>query len=90
MHDPPYLFEAFLFQPVDDLGSSARVSDSAVLLRLLKKTPEPWEDLLADAGTHGRNVQASQKSRGHLEAAAAAPRSFHQRVLQAHHPTSSG
>ncbi|XP_029687968.1 dynein axonemal assembly factor 4 isoform X2 [Takifugu rubripes] len=50
VHHPPYLFEAFLLQPIDDVGSSARVTDSAVFLRLLKRTPEPWEGLLTHAG----------------------------------------
>ncbi|XP_056908742.1 dynein assembly factor 4, axonemal isoform X3 [Takifugu flavidus] len=50
VHHPPYLFEAFLLQPIDDVGSSARVTDSAVFLRLLKRAPEPWEGLLTDAG----------------------------------------
>lgn len=51
VHSPPYLFEAFLFRPVDDVASSARVTDTAVVLRLLKRTSEPWEALLTDAGT---------------------------------------
>lgn len=61
VHYPPYLFEAFLFQPVDDVGSSARVTDTAVFLCLLKKTPEPWKDLITDAGRDVNNVQVSFK-----------------------------
>lgn len=66
VHYPPYLFEGFLGQPVEEVGSSARVSDAAVLLRLLKKTREPWEDLLADAGTRPETSRlASEMARRH-------------------------
>lgn len=56
VHSPPYLLEAFLFQPIDDVSSSARVTDAAVFLRLQKKTSEPWKDLLTDAGLYAKNA----------------------------------
>lgn len=81
VHYPPYLFEAFLFQPIVDVGSSARVTDTAVFLRLQKKTSEPWKDLLTDAGIYVKNATmfrlALKKSCGHFKAVADAARTFH-------------
>lgn len=50
VHSPPYLFEAFLFQPVDEAASTARVTDTCVFISLPKKTSSLWKDLLSDAG----------------------------------------
>lgn len=52
VHHPPYLFEAFLVQPIDDEGSTARLSDRSVLISLPKKTPGLWKDLLTEAGMY--------------------------------------
>lgn len=52
VHYPPYLFEAFLFQPVDDAASTARVTDTCVFISLPKKASSLWKDLLSDAGMH--------------------------------------
>ncbi|XP_034540739.1 dynein assembly factor 4, axonemal [Notolabrus celidotus] len=48
VHYPPYLFEAFLFEPVDDASSTARVGNGAAVISLPKKTPKLWEHLMID------------------------------------------
>lgn len=52
VHHPPYLFEAFLFQPVDDAASTARVTHTCVSISLSKKTSGLWKGLVSAAGTH--------------------------------------
>lgn len=52
VHHPPYLFEAFLVQPVDEAASTARVTDAGVVISLAKKTCGLWKDLLSAAGLH--------------------------------------
>ncbi|XP_060892351.1 dynein assembly factor 4, axonemal isoform X1 [Labrus mixtus] len=46
VHYPPYLFEAFLFEPVDDARSTARVGDGAALISVQKKTNKLWDHLM--------------------------------------------
>lgn len=50
VHQPPYLFEAFLFQPVDEAAGTARLADTRVVISLPKKTLGLWTRLRADAG----------------------------------------
>ncbi|XP_068579620.1 dynein axonemal assembly factor 4 [Cebidichthys violaceus] len=45
VHYPPYLFEAFLFEPVDDDRSTAKVGDGVALFSLPKRTDKVWESL---------------------------------------------
>uniref|UniRef100_A0A8C6UJL3 Dynein axonemal assembly factor 4 n=1 Tax=Neogobius melanostomus TaxID=47308 RepID=A0A8C6UJL3_9GOBI len=45
VHFPPYLFEAFLAQPVDEDRSIAKVGNGAALITLLKKTEQLWDQL---------------------------------------------
>ncbi|XP_072291209.1 dynein axonemal assembly factor 4-like [Eucyclogobius newberryi] len=46
VHFPPYLFEAFLAQPVDEDKSTAKVGNGAALITLPKKTEEIWDQLM--------------------------------------------
>ncbi|KAI3371807.1 hypothetical protein L3Q82_024373 [Scortum barcoo] len=46
VHYPPYLFEAFLFEPVDDARSTAKVGNGVVVVRLPKRTNKVWEHLM--------------------------------------------
>ncbi|XP_029010287.1 dynein assembly factor 4, axonemal [Betta splendens] len=46
VHFPPYLFEAFLFEPVDDQRSTAKVGNGAVVFSLPKRTNNVWEHLM--------------------------------------------
>uniref|UniRef100_A0A3B5AAG7 Dynein axonemal assembly factor 4 n=1 Tax=Stegastes partitus TaxID=144197 RepID=A0A3B5AAG7_9TELE len=39
---PPYLFESFLFEPVDEDRSSAKVGNGVALISLPKKTNKHW------------------------------------------------
>ncbi|KAK9517301.1 hypothetical protein VZT92_025184 [Zoarces viviparus] len=46
VHYPPYLFEAFLFEPVDDDRSTAKVGGGVAVFSLLKRTNKVWEHLM--------------------------------------------
>lgn len=46
VHFPPYLFEAFLFEPVDDDRSTAKVGNGVVVISLPKRTNKVWEHLM--------------------------------------------
>uniref|UniRef100_A0A3P9Q5V5 Dynein axonemal assembly factor 4 n=1 Tax=Poecilia reticulata TaxID=8081 RepID=A0A3P9Q5V5_POERE len=46
VHFPPFLFEAFLFEPVDDDRSSAKVGNGVAVFTLPKKTHKVWEHLM--------------------------------------------
>ncbi|XP_037623621.1 dynein assembly factor 4, axonemal [Sebastes umbrosus] len=46
VHYPPYLFEAFLYEPVDDDRSTAKVGNGAALISLPKRTNKLWEHLM--------------------------------------------
>ncbi len=45
VHFPPYLFEAFLYEPVDDSRSTAKVGNGVAVISLPKKTNKVWENL---------------------------------------------
>uniref|UniRef100_A0AAV2L3X3 Dynein assembly factor 4, axonemal n=1 Tax=Knipowitschia caucasica TaxID=637954 RepID=A0AAV2L3X3_KNICA len=49
VHFPPYLFEAFLAQPVDDDKSTAKVGNGAAVFTLPKRKEEPWDQLMLSA-----------------------------------------
>ncbi|XP_073709910.1 dynein axonemal assembly factor 4 [Misgurnus anguillicaudatus] len=44
---PPFLFEAFLFGPIDEEKSDAKIGNGAAVFTLQKKTHELWEKLFA-------------------------------------------
>ncbi|KAM4734060.1 dynein axonemal assembly factor 4 [Anableps anableps] len=46
VHFPPFLFEAFLFEPVDDERSTAKVGNGVAVFTLPKKTHKVWEHLM--------------------------------------------
>ncbi|XP_060115788.1 dynein axonemal assembly factor 4 isoform X2 [Heteronotia binoei] len=76
---PPFLFEAFLWAPVDEARSTARLEDGALLLALRKREAAPWEALLdpgLDKGERQRIreeavLQAHKKAKEDAEAKAA-------------------
>ncbi|XP_051953472.1 dynein assembly factor 4, axonemal [Xyrauchen texanus] len=43
---PPFLFEAFLFQPIDDEKSGAKIGNGVAVFTLQKKREELWEQLI--------------------------------------------
>ncbi|XP_063044600.1 dynein assembly factor 4, axonemal isoform X2 [Engraulis encrasicolus] len=45
VHYPPYLFEAFLFAPVDDGQSTAKIGNGVAVFTLLKQKEELWDHL---------------------------------------------
>ncbi|XP_024136777.1 dynein assembly factor 4, axonemal [Oryzias melastigma] len=45
-HFPPFLFEAFLFEAVDDSKSKAEIGNGAVVFTLQKRTSRMWEHLM--------------------------------------------
>lgn len=44
---PPYLFECFLFAPVEDVKGKATVGNGAVVFSLIKKEAGIWSNLQA-------------------------------------------
>lgn len=46
VHYPPYLFEAFLLEPVDDVRSAAKVGNGVVVISLTKKANKIWDHLV--------------------------------------------
>ncbi|XP_053449325.1 dynein axonemal assembly factor 4 isoform X2 [Nycticebus coucang] len=42
---PPFLFEAFLYAPIDDASSKAKIGNDAVVFTLYKKEASMWETL---------------------------------------------
>ncbi|XP_059191882.1 dynein assembly factor 4, axonemal [Centropristis striata] len=46
VHFPPYLFEAFLFEPVDDDRSTAKVGNGVAVISLQKRTNKVWKHLM--------------------------------------------
>ncbi|XP_072242833.1 dynein axonemal assembly factor 4 [Leuresthes tenuis] len=46
VHFPPFLFEAFLFEPVDDDKSTAKVGNGVAVFSLSKKTSGLWDSLM--------------------------------------------
>ncbi|XP_073328902.1 dynein axonemal assembly factor 4 [Pagrus major] len=46
VHFSPYLFEAFLFEPVDEVRSTAKVGNGVAVISLPKKTNKVWERLM--------------------------------------------
>uniref|UniRef100_A0A671V139 Dynein axonemal assembly factor 4 n=1 Tax=Sparus aurata TaxID=8175 RepID=A0A671V139_SPAAU len=46
VHFSPHLFEAFLFEPVDDVRSTAKVGNGVAVISLPKKTNKIWEHLM--------------------------------------------
>uniref|UniRef100_A0A672ZIV0 Dynein axonemal assembly factor 4 n=1 Tax=Sphaeramia orbicularis TaxID=375764 RepID=A0A672ZIV0_9TELE len=46
VHFQPFLLEVFLFQPVDDDRSTARIGNGVANITLYKKTNNQWEQLM--------------------------------------------
>lgn len=59
VHYPPYLFEAFLFEPVDDDRSTAKIGDGVAVFSLPKRTNKAWEHLMI---TTSKSLQPTGES----------------------------
>ncbi|XP_022331468.2 dynein axonemal assembly factor 4-like [Crassostrea virginica] len=46
---PPYFFECFLHESVDDISSTAQIGNGAVVFKLQKKEPQLWNQLHHDS-----------------------------------------
>ncbi|KAG7504535.1 dynein assembly factor 4, axonemal [Solea senegalensis] len=46
VHYPPFLFEVFLFEPIDNDRSTAKVGNGVAILSLSKRTNQMWEQLM--------------------------------------------
>nr|XP_046251109.1 dynein assembly factor 4, axonemal isoform X2 [Scatophagus argus] len=62
VHYPPYLFEAFLFQPVDDAGSTAKIGDGVVTFSLPKRTHTLWEHLMITTNDKETKKEARERA----------------------------
>uniref|UniRef100_H0VXH9 Dynein axonemal assembly factor 4 n=1 Tax=Cavia porcellus TaxID=10141 RepID=H0VXH9_CAVPO len=49
---PPFLFEVFLYAPIDDGNSKAKIGNDAVIFTLYKKEAVMWETLCMSGGRH--------------------------------------
>ncbi|XP_034031601.1 dynein assembly factor 4, axonemal [Thalassophryne amazonica] len=49
IHFPPYLFEAFLFEPVDEDKSTARIGKGVAVISLPKRAEKLWDHLMIPA-----------------------------------------
>ncbi|XP_062998289.1 dynein axonemal assembly factor 4 [Elgaria multicarinata webbii] len=47
---PPFLFEAILYAPIDDVHSTAKIENDSVFFTLYKKEVGMWESLLMENG----------------------------------------
>ncbi|KAM7337319.1 hypothetical protein ACRRTK_003438 [Alexandromys fortis] len=79
---PPFLFEVFLYAPIDDGNSKAKIGNDMILFTLYKKEPVMWETLSmpgVDKETMQRIreksiLQAQEKAKEATEAKATAKR----------------
>ncbi|KAM8891020.1 dynein axonemal assembly factor 4 isoform 2-T2 [Spinachia spinachia] len=61
VHYPPYLFEAFLFEPVDDNKSNVKVGDGVAVFSMPKRTNKVWEHLMT-ATNHKEKKKVRERS----------------------------
>ena len=47
---PPFLFELFLYAPIDDGKSKAKIGNDTILFTLYKKEPVLWDSLSVPGG----------------------------------------
>nr|XP_045016592.1 dynein axonemal assembly factor 4 isoform X2 [Jaculus jaculus]XP_045016593.1 dynein axonemal assembly factor 4 isoform X2 [Jaculus jaculus] len=79
---PPFLFEAFLYAPIDDAISKAKIGNDTILFTLYKKEAVMWESLLASGADKEMKqrireqsiLQAQERAQQAGEAKAAARR----------------
>ncbi|XP_021063543.1 dynein assembly factor 4, axonemal isoform X2 [Mus pahari] len=79
---PPFLFEVFLYAPIDDEKSKAKIGNDTILFTLYKKEPVLWDSLSRPGvdkemmqGIREKSIlQAQEKAKEATEAKAAAKR----------------
>ncbi|KAK2841764.1 hypothetical protein Q5P01_011964 [Channa striata] len=62
VHYPPYLFEAFLFEPVHDDRSTAKLGDGVVVISLPKRSSKVWENLMITTNDKERKREIRQQA----------------------------
>ncbi|KAE8296868.1 Dynein assembly factor 4, axonemal [Larimichthys crocea] len=62
VHYPPYLFEAFLFEPVDDVRSSAKVGNGVAVISLPKRSNKEWEQLMITTDDKDKKKEIREKA----------------------------
>uniref|UniRef100_A0A3B4ZWU6 Dynein axonemal assembly factor 4 n=1 Tax=Stegastes partitus TaxID=144197 RepID=A0A3B4ZWU6_9TELE len=63
---PPYLFESFLFEPVDEDRSSAKVGNGVALISLPKKTNKHWQQLMINTSKNDKEKNKEIRERALL------------------------
>uniref|UniRef100_A0A8C9PI74 Dynein axonemal assembly factor 4 n=1 Tax=Spermophilus dauricus TaxID=99837 RepID=A0A8C9PI74_SPEDA len=53
---PPFLFEAFLYAPIDDASSKAKIGNDTIVFTLYKKEAVMWETLSMSGGRNLENI----------------------------------
>ncbi|KAK2918318.1 dynein assembly factor 4, axonemal [Channa argus] len=62
VHYPPYLFEALLFEPVDDDRSTAKVGNGVVVISLQKRNNKVWDHLMITTSDKERKKEIRQQA----------------------------
>uniref|UniRef100_G3PM32 Dynein axonemal assembly factor 4 n=1 Tax=Gasterosteus aculeatus aculeatus TaxID=481459 RepID=G3PM32_GASAC len=68
VHYPPYLFEAFLFEPVDDDRSTAKVGNGVAVFSMPKRTNKVWEHLMTTTNLKSDSEAKSKSKKKDLPA----------------------
>uniref|UniRef100_A0A3Q3VKD5 Dynein axonemal assembly factor 4 n=1 Tax=Mola mola TaxID=94237 RepID=A0A3Q3VKD5_MOLML len=61
VHYPPNLFEAFLFEPVDDARSTVQFGNGAAVICLPKRTNKVWEHLMISASKNDKEKKETRE-----------------------------
>uniref|UniRef100_A0A8C8ZLH5 Dynein axonemal assembly factor 4 n=1 Tax=Prolemur simus TaxID=1328070 RepID=A0A8C8ZLH5_PROSS len=88
---PPFLFEAFLYAPIDDASSKAKIGNDTVVFTLYKKEAAMWETLsltgvnkeMLQKIREKSILQAQERAKEAIEAKAAAKREDQKYTLDA-------
>ncbi|XP_051239215.1 dynein assembly factor 4, axonemal isoform X3 [Dicentrarchus labrax] len=62
VHFPPYLFEAFLFEPVDDVRSTAKVGNGVAVISLPKRTNKVWDHLMITTNDKEKKKEVRERA----------------------------
>uniref|UniRef100_A0A8C2EX47 Dynein axonemal assembly factor 4 n=1 Tax=Cyprinus carpio TaxID=7962 RepID=A0A8C2EX47_CYPCA len=66
---PPFLFEVFLFRPINEEKSEARIADSVAVFTLQKRRDELWEQLYTNIEQAILKVQEKEAEKSEAKAA---------------------
>uniref|UniRef100_A0A8D0GGN2 Dynein axonemal assembly factor 4 n=1 Tax=Sphenodon punctatus TaxID=8508 RepID=A0A8D0GGN2_SPHPU len=88
---PPFLFEAFLYAPIDETHSTAKIGDGSIVFTLYKKEVGIWESLCMENGDkeemqrirESAVLKAQEKTKEEAEAKAVTRREHKKVALEA-------